>query len=56
MSEVIGMEGVCEAKKCKRPERRITSRDDLVRVGKKNYHRGCEPTKAEQKASRRSYT
>jgi hypothetical protein len=56
MSNVIEMFGVCEAEKCKRPDRKILERKDLVIVEKKKYHRGCEPTAEEQKAKTRSYT
>jgi len=54
MSDVVDLFGVCEADKCKRPERRILSEADKIIVRKKNYHRGCEPTEEELKARDRS--
>ncbi len=54
MSNVMELHGVCEARKCKRDERRIARKSDLVVVNKRKYHRGCEPTKEEQKARNRS--
>jgi hypothetical protein len=53
MSDVDEVVGVCEAEKCKRPERRILE-GDKVTMRKKAYHRGCEPTKKELKAKDRS--
>jgi hypothetical protein len=54
MNDVIDLFSICEAEKCKRPERRITDKGDLVVVETKTYHRGCEPTREERNAQNRS--
>jgi hypothetical protein len=54
MNNVVESHGPCEAEKCKRPERLITSDADKVVVRKKQYHRGCEPTPQELAALDRS--
>jgi hypothetical protein len=54
MSDVADLYGVCQAEKCKRPEKAITSEADKVTVRRKDYHKGCEPTPEELAARDRS--
>ena len=56
MSDIVEDYGVCEGEPCKRPDRIITSENELVIIGGKKYHKGCEPTAAQQEAATRSYT
>jgi len=56
MGDVVDIFGLCEAERCKRIERIITSETDLTIVNGKKYHSGCEPTEAEQEIASRSYT
>jgi hypothetical protein len=54
MNNVVESHGVCEAPKCKRDERLITSEADKVVVREKAYHKCCEPTPQELAAFDRS--
>jgi hypothetical protein len=54
MNNVIESHGICEAKKCRRPDRVIRSAADKVVVRKKKYHKGCEPTRQELETADRS--
>ena len=54
MADVEDLYGVCNAEKCKRPERAITNENDKVTIRKKNYHRECAPTSEELAAQDRS--
>ncbi len=60
MSDVIEMHGPgpCEGEPCRREQRGedriIKSADDRVRVGEKNYHKGCEPSAGEVAAKNRA--
>jgi hypothetical protein len=47
MGDVIDSFGVCEAEVCKRQSRILTSEDDIVRIDRRQYHKGCEPPQQE---------
>jgi hypothetical protein len=42
-SAVFPRDGNCQADLCKRGDVVICNEKDLLRVGDKNYHKGCEP-------------
>jgi hypothetical protein len=60
MSDVIEMHGPgpCEGEPCHRglrgEDRIIKSADDRIRVGGKNYHKGCEPSPEKSAATDRA--
>jgi len=46
-SSVFPPGGTCQAEPCKRGDVVICDEKDLLRVGDKNYHKGCEPVPEE---------
>jgi len=43
-SSVLPLDGNCQAEFCRRGDVIICDENDLMRVGDRNYHKGCEPT------------
>jgi len=57
MRDIIETFGICQGEPCKRKGSQvITSEKDKVTIGKKDYHKGCEPTPKEQASKNKSYT
>jgi hypothetical protein len=54
VSDVIELYGNCEASKCQRGDVKITSKEDLVFVRGKKYHKECAPTKEQLAAQDRA--
>ncbi len=60
MSDLIEMHGPgpCEGEPCQKElrgeDRIIKSADDRIRVGEKNYHKGCEPPQEKSAARDRA--
>jgi hypothetical protein len=42
-SSVFPLDGNCQADPCKRGDVIIRDENDLMKIGDRNYHRGCEP-------------
>jgi len=56
MSDIIEILGPCNGKPCQRESPVITSEQDRVSIGGKDYHKGCQPKPEEQEGGNRSYT
>jgi hypothetical protein len=60
MSDVIEMHGPgpCEGEPCQKElrgeDRIIKSADERIRVGEKNYHKGCEPSQEKSASKNRA--